>query len=225
MRCWKCFAGGAALSVALLVCQSRSSAADRPSDQAAPGKQQPQEMERTIKVTFRYLLYLPKDYEQRKSCPLMLFLHGRSERGDNLELLKRHGPPKLIAAGKDFPFIVVSPQCSTGRWEPVKLAVLLDEIVGRYKVDQDHIYVTGLSMGGFGTWALAAYEPDRFAALAPICGSADPFGAKEIAHIPEWVFHGGKRPDRAAGRFAEDGRGPEETRLQRHVHGLPQRRA
>ena len=189
MRCWKCFAGGAALSVALLVCQTRSLAADRPSDQVAPGKQQLQQMERG-NVTFRYLIYLPKDYEQRKSCPLLLFLHGEGERGDNMDLVKRHGPPKLIGKGKDFPFMVVSPQCPKDKqWEPSELVVFLDEIVGRYKVDQDRIYLSGLSMGGYGTWDLAAYAPDRFAALVPISGSSDPRTAKRIAHIPTWVFH------------------------------------
>jgi predicted peptidase len=72
-----------------------------------------------VKVQMDYLLYLPKDYEQQESWPLLLFLHGSGERGDDLELVKTHGRPKLIAAGKDFPFIVVSPQCpGERRWEP-----------------------------------------------------------------------------------------------------------
>ena len=112
---------------------------------------------------------------QKDSWPLMLFLHGAGERGDDLELVKKHGPPKLIEAGKDFPFIVVSPQCPQGRWwEPVELATLLDEIVEKQKVDKDRIYVTGLSMGGFGTWSLAAFQPGRFAAIVPICGGGEP---------------------------------------------------
>ena len=143
----------------------------------------------------KYLIYLPKDYEQKASWPLMLFLHGSGERGDNLDLVKKHGPPKLIDAGKQFPFIVVSPQCPNGQsWEPFKLTALLDEIAEKYKVDQDRIYLTGLSMGGFGTWALAAYRPNRFAAIVPICGGGDPSRVKRIAHIPTWVFHGDKDP-------------------------------
>jgi predicted peptidase len=143
----------------------------------------------------KYLLYLPKDYRQKDSWPLLLFLHGAGERGDDLQLVKKHGPPKLIEAGKQFPFLVVSPQCPQGRWwEPVELAALLDEIVEKYKVDKDRICVTGLSMGGFGTWALAAYQPHRFAAIAPICGGGEPLTSMVLSHVPAWVFHGAKDP-------------------------------
>jgi predicted peptidase len=159
---------------------------------AATG-QEPCQLERAFQVEMKYLLYLPKDYDQKESWPLLLFLHGAGERGDNLELVKKHGPPKLIEAGQDFPFIVVSPQCPRDRrWEPFELAALLDEIVEKHKVDQDRIYVTGLSMGGFGTWSLAAYQPKRFAALVPICGGGEPIVAKLFAPIPAWVFHGAK---------------------------------
>ena len=158
-----------------------------------PGQRKPAEFHRATKVKLKYLLYLPKDYDQKASWPVLLFLHGIGERGDNLELVKKHGPPKLIAGGKQFPFIVVSPQCPNGQWwDSMEVVSLLDEIAKKYKVDQDRIYLTGLSMGGFGTWALAAYQPNRFAAIVPICGGGDPGKAKQIAHIPAWVFHGGK---------------------------------
>ena len=163
--------------------------------QADAGQQKPAELNRNIKVTMKYLIYLPKDYDQKDSWPLMLFLHGSGERGDNLDRVKQHGPPKLVGEGKQFPFIVVSPQCPNGEsWEPFKLSALLDEITEKYKVDQDRIYLTGLSMGGFGTWALAAHTPNRFAAIVPICGGGDPSRVRRIARIPAWVFHGGKDP-------------------------------
>ncbi len=166
-----------------------------PKAQGDAGQQKPAELDRTIKVTMKYLIYLPKDYDQKDSWPLMLFLHGAGERGDNLNRVKQHGPPKLIDAGKQFPFILVSPQCPTGQsWEPFKLTALLDEITEKYKVDQDRIYLTGLSMGGFGTWALAAHTPNRFAAIVPICGGGDPSRVRRIVRIPTWVFHGGKDP-------------------------------
>src|SRR6185312_8308672 len=124
--------------------------------------------------TLKYLIYQPADYDKQDKWPLLLFLHGAGERGDDLELVKKHGPPKLAAEGKDFPFIVVSPQCPKDRWwEPIELVALLDDIGSKYKVDADRIYVTGLSMGGFGTWRLAFYAPDRFAAIAPICGGGE----------------------------------------------------
>jgi predicted peptidase len=160
-------------------------------DALAPGNQAAGRLERQIVVELDYLLYLPGDYEQQKSWPLLLFLHGAGERGDDLELVKVHGPPKLIAAGQEFPMIVVSPQCpERQRWQAVTLGALLDEIVETYRVDEDRIYVTGLSMGGFGTWALAAYSPDRFAAIAPICGGGETFWTKEMQDVPVWAFHG-----------------------------------
>lgn len=164
-------------------------------EQAKPaaGPLQACELDRTIQVKLKYLLCLPKDYASQPAWPLLLFLHGAGERGTNLEAVKKHGPPKLIAAGQAFPFIVVAPQCPNDRWwEPVTLSALLDEIVEKYRVDRDRIYVTGLSMGGFGTWSLAASTPNRFAAIAPVCGGGEPYWARTLTHLPTWIFHGGK---------------------------------
>jgi predicted peptidase len=177
---------GMALACTLLTQVHRAAAED-------PDLQKPCELDRVVHIKLKYLLYLPKDYDAKESVPLMLFLHGVGERGDDLDALKKAGPPKLIAEGQAFPCIVVSPQCPKDRsWETFELSALLDEIVEKYKVDQDRIYVTGLSMGGFGTWALAATSPNRFAAIVPICGGGDPQSAKRIVHIPTWVFHGAK---------------------------------
>jgi predicted peptidase len=158
-------------------------------------RQKPYELNRAG-VTMKYLLYLPKGYEQKASWPLLLFLHGLGERGDDLNQVRNIGVAKMIKSGWDFPLVVVSPQCPKTEqwWKPAKLTVLLDEIVEKHKIDQDRIYVTGLSMGGFGTWALATFTPNRFAAIIPICGRGDPANAKNIAHIPTWVFHGAKDP-------------------------------
>lgn len=155
------------------------------------GSQEASLLATTVEVDLTYLLYLPRDYEERESWPLMLFLHGAGERGDDLDLVKVHGPPKLIAAGKEFPCLVVSPQCPEDRrWEPIELNALLDDVCSLYDVDEDRIYVTGLSMGGFGTWRLAAFAPHRFAAIAPICGGGETFWAKQFAHVPVWAVHG-----------------------------------
>jgi len=181
-------ATGMVLGLAILV-QIRPSAADE------GGKQKEAVFEKEIKISMKYLIYLPKDYEQKNSWPLVIFLHGAGERGDDLNQVKVHGPPKLIEAGKEFPFIVVSPQCPKNKWwDPAELRLFLDEIVKKYKVDQDRIYLTGLSMGGYGTWNWAAEQPGRFAALVPICGGGDPEKAKLYAGVPIWVFHGGKDP-------------------------------
>lgn len=158
-----------------------------------PGVQQSARLDTQVKVRMDYLLYLPKDYDKQAKWPLVLFLHGAGERGDDLELVKKHGPPKLIAAGKEFPFIVVSPQCPKNRtWEPFELVALLDEITRKHKVDEDRVCVTGLSMGGGGTWRLAAYVPNRLAAIAPICGGGDTSSTGRYAQLPAWVFLGAK---------------------------------
>jgi predicted peptidase len=162
---------------------------------AAEPKQKAQKLDTQVRVTLDYLLYLPPGYDQKQKWPLMLFLHGGGERGSDVNLVKKHGPPKLIDQGKQFPFIVVSPQCAKEQsWQPIELRALLDDVVAKYKVDLDRIYLTGLSMGGFGTWALAGYSPGRFAAIVPICGGGEASWAKRIAHIPVWVFHGAKDP-------------------------------
>jgi len=152
----------------------------------------------TKDVRCKYLLYLPEDYGRKEQkWPLMLFLHGAGERGDNLDLVKKHGPPKLVERGKQFPFIIVSPQCPAGVWWPEKidtLVALLDEIASKYAVDTDRVYLTGLSMGGFGTWSLACRHPERFAAIAPICGGGMWFLADRLKAVPVWAFHGAKDP-------------------------------
>jgi predicted peptidase len=164
--------------------------------------------ERTLKrrvvrqVSLRYLLSLPVGYERSKTrrWPLILFLHGAGERGDDLSRVKVHGIPRVVEQRRvpelgDFPFIAVSPQCPADSWwtrETLALEALLDAVEEELRVDPDRIYVTGLSMGGYGTFALAAAQPDRFAAIAPVCGGGSRSDARRIAHIPTWIFHGAK---------------------------------
>lgn len=148
-----------------------------------------------IKPISDYLFYLPDGYADSslQEWPVMLFLHGAGERGNDLSKVKTHGPPKLIAQGQELPFIIVSPQCPPGRWWSVDdLNILLEQIEGNYRVDKDRIYVTGLSMGGFATWDLAIKYPNRFAAIVPICGGGNPEKARHIKDVPAWVFHGAK---------------------------------
>jgi predicted peptidase len=151
----------------------------------------------TIPVTLNYLLYLPEGYDPKQRWPLVLFLHGAGERGNDLDQVKNHGLPKLIEEGQEFPFIVVAPQCPkseswNGKAQIAALSALLDEIERNYTVDPDRIYITGLSMGGYGTWALATAHPQRFAAIAPICGGGNAATVRAIRHVPAWAFHGAK---------------------------------
>lgn len=162
------------------------------------GTQAGQSFEKQITKTLsaKYLLYLPKEYgkEADKKWPLLMFLHGSGESGDDLEKVKKHGPPKLIASGKDLPFVVVSPQSPGGGWNTEVLGALLDDLAKKYSVDEDRVYLTGLSMGGYGTWDLAMAYPDRFAAIAPICGGGTSWKARRIRHVATWIFHGAKDP-------------------------------
>jgi len=164
-----------------------------------PGEQTHRTFRKRVVKTYtgQYLLYLPPEYGKDRSrrWPLMVFLHGAGERGSDLEKVKTHGPPKLVAQGKVFPFILVSPQCPEGQWwDTDMLDALLDTVLAKYRVDPDRVYLTGLSMGGFATWAWAAAHPERFAAIAPICGGGDPFLAWRLKSLPVWAFHGAKDP-------------------------------
>jgi len=156
-------------------------------------------------VTSEYLIYLPKDYNARAKTrwPLILFLHGSGERGTNLSKVALHGPPKLVKQARDFPFSIVSPQCPANqRWDDDVLLALLDEIEEKYNIDKSRVYLTGMSMGGYGTWSLGLTHPERFAAIAPISGGGDLIvlllaDAKKVSAIRTlgvWAFHGGKDP-------------------------------
>lgn len=154
-----------------------------------------QTAEKFIQET-QYLLYLPDGYlsDTIKKWPMIVFLHGSGESGDNLEKVKLHGPPKLIEQGKKFPFIVVSPQQrdpSAGFQAEVLKGIIVD-LKKKYRVDGDRVYLTGLSMGGYGTWDLAEKHPEEFAAIAPICGGGNADKVWKLRHIPVWCFHGAK---------------------------------
>lgn len=148
----------------------------------------------------RYKLYLPEGYETdaERTWPLLLFLHGAGERGDDLERVTIHGPIG-IAREKPMPFVIVSPLCPAGRaWRNAELLALLDDVLQRYRVDPTRVLLTGLSMGGYGTWNLGLAHPERFAAIAPICGGGETLtmrmhgeeGRAAVRSLAIWAFHG-----------------------------------
>ncbi len=146
-----------------------------------------------VQVEFNYILQFPKTVADGQLIPLIIFLHGSGERGDSVDLVRVHGPWYFATDNEDFPFMILAPQCKEGEtWEPIKLDLLLDEIVTKQPVDLNRIYLTGLSRGGFGVWDWALYRPDRFAAIAPICGASNyhVLTANKLKGIPAWVFHG-----------------------------------
>ena len=179
------------LSIACILLSGCAMNSKAPSPQKG---QHPNKMSRQVMLEMDYLLYLPENYnEQDKQWPLIVFLHGAGERGNDLDLVKLHGPPMLAEEGREFEFIIASPQCPTSHWWPKRVEhvmALIDELTETYQVDESRIYLTGLSMGGFGTWSTASAYPERFAAIAPICGGGLSYLAKNLKDVPVWVFHG-----------------------------------
>lgn len=143
---------------------------------------------------WRYLVFLPEGYHAapEKEWPFLLYLHGRSVRGTDIEKIKRYGPPAFLKKRKDFPFLTVSPQLPDGAWTADELNALLDELIETYRIDRDRIYLTGVSLGSMGAWTFASAYPERFAALLPICAHGPQAGASLLTGLPIWAFHGAK---------------------------------
>jgi predicted peptidase len=162
-----------------------------------------------------YRLMKPEGYDARKKYPLVVFLHGAGERGDDNEQQLLHGVAEFARAEnrEKYPCFLVAPQCPKDqKWadvdwsseshkiakepsEPGRLVLeLIAALEKEYGIDARRIYLTGLSMGGYGTWDLLARRPDLFAAAVPICGGGDEAMAAKIAKVPVWVFHGDRDP-------------------------------
>lgn len=143
---------------------------------------------------FRYLRYLPEDFDKTKEYPLVFYLHGAGERGSDPDTIALHGYFQYIREeDADYPFIIVAPQCPDNKyWGCFTESLLgfLDYICEELPVDKDRIYLTGISMGGTGTYMLAMAEPERFAAIAPVCGSGICWYAGALKDIPAYIFHG-----------------------------------
>ena len=138
-----------------------------------------------------YLLYRPE--KTGEPLPLVVFLHGGGESGDNIELVKTHGPPKLIEAGKEFPFYLFAPQnpYKRGLWDDRMVNYMVDELIDSLNIDTKRIYLTGLSRGGNGIWRMAINNPGKYAAMISICAAAIPmFYLNRVANLPVWFFHG-----------------------------------
>ncbi len=147
----------------------------------------------------KYVVFVPHSYTGEKAMPLILFLHGAGERGDDGLASVTQGIGngiKFKNNEKKFPFFVVFPQCKLkGSWkaggaDADRALAILDEVQKAYKIDDKRLYLTGLSLGGSGTWSLAAAHPTKWAAIAPICGGADPDMAVKIKDLPCWCFCG-----------------------------------
>lgn len=146
-------------------------------------------------ISFGYFLYVPKNKDNEK-LPLIVFLHGAGERGNgttDLEKVKVHGLPKYVAEGNEYPAIILAPQCPEGRvWNNLIFALkeLIDNVIDNYNVDINRISITGISMGGFGSWEMGISYPNLFSAIAPICGGGLSWRCEALKNIPIWAFHG-----------------------------------
>lgn len=146
------------------------------------------------KKKYDYLLYVPKDYNAKKKYPLVIYLHGSSQKGKDLNKLKAYGIPQLVDQGANFEFIIASPQCpseaplwSSENW----FDTLFEELTSKYNVDQERVYLTGISMGGGGTFEVAKKNPDKFAALVPLCAwQSSANDICKLKNIPIWTLHG-----------------------------------
>ena len=149
-------------------------------------------------TSLSYLEYLPKGYGSGEKFPLVIFLHGAGERGDDPELVAKHGWLMHIREdGAQYPFILLAPQCPKGKyWGNFieSLNAFLTDALQRYDADPSRVYLTGLSMGGTGTWLWSMANPERFAAVIPVCGTGVYWYGEQYAHKPVWVFHGEADP-------------------------------
>lgn len=183
------------------------------------------------KGKYDYFLYLPKDYQRRtEKYPLVIYLHGGSQKGSDLNKLKTYGLPSRVAKGQNFPFIIASPQCpdhkywSTDNW----FEALYAELTARYRIDTNRVYVTGISMGGFGAWQVAMDHPTKVAAVVPLCGGCnDSTEICRIRHIPVWTFHGTaddqipiSETERLVSRLQSCRGNVKFTRLENEGHGI-----
>jgi predicted peptidase len=145
-----------------------------------------------------YVLFVPANYDGKTEVPVILFLHGAGEtKGGQKKPVEVGLGPVIKKQEKEFPAIVIIPQAETRGWgadtaNAKRALAMLDSVTKEYKTDAKRIYLTGLSMGGYGTWSIIATQPDKFAAIVPICGGGDPKTAEKFKDVPCWVFHGDK---------------------------------
>lgn len=144
-----------------------------------------------IKGGYNFWVYTPEDYYySQESTPLVLFLHGASLCGRNLNQVLRYGPLDAIKRGRDIPALVVAPQNPGGAWSPKKLCDILDWMAENYPHDQQRVYVLGMSLGGYGTLDFVGTYPERVAAAMALCGGCTLRDQSKLGETPLWIIHG-----------------------------------
>jgi predicted peptidase len=145
------------------------------------------------KSDYNFWLTLPNDSILNNNPPVMIFLHGRSLSGSDLNLVRRYGVVKEIDKGRKFPAIVIAPQVPSGKsWDPKKIKNVLEYVQQNYKTDTNRVYVVGMSLGGYGTLHFAGAYPEIVTAAVALCGGGNPNDGCDLAQVPLWIQHGNR---------------------------------
>lgn len=143
------------------------------------------------KADYPFWLYLPEDSILNDNPPILIFLHGRSLSGTNLDLVRKYGVIKEIEKGRRIPAIVIAPQTPAGKnWDPTKILTTLRYVQSQYQTDTNRVYVAGMSMGGYGTLNFTGAYPDVVTAAVALCGGGNPNDGCDLASVPLWIQHG-----------------------------------
>ena len=146
-----------------------------------------------VKDSYNYWFYAPGDVKELRkgeAKPLVIFLHGASLCGTDMNKVRRYGTINAIEKGRDLDAYVIAPQNPGGAWKPEKIMKIVDYVSEHNNVDPNRIYVLGMSLGGYGTLDLTAAYPDRIAAAIGICGGSTAKDMSGLAEVPLWIIHG-----------------------------------
>ena len=146
----------------------------------------------TDKTTYKFWINLPEDSILKSKPPILIFLHGKSLSGTDLNKVKKYGVIHEMEQGRKIPAIVVAPQVVSGHWVPEKVLEVLEYVQKNYNTDSSRIYVCGMSLGGYGTMHFAGKYADRVTAAVALCGGGNEKDACNLSTIPFWIQHGNK---------------------------------
>lgn len=144
------------------------------------------------KADYPFWVHLPEDSILNSNPPVLIFLHGKSLSGTDLNRVRKYGVIHEIEKGRKIPAIVVAPQVASGSWDPDKIISVLNYVQKTYKTDSSRVYVVGMSLGGYGTLHFAGKYAERITAAVALCGGGNPKDAPKLATIPLWIQHGNK---------------------------------
>jgi predicted peptidase len=156
--------------------------------------QQSEEKLHTVvgKTTYPFWIQIPKIESKEDKSPILIFLHGKSLSGTDLNRVKRYGVLRAMEKGKKINAIVIAPQIASGNWNPDKVLEILTYVQKNYQTDEKRVYVCGMSLGGYGTMHFVGKYPDRVTAAVAICGGGNVADGCSLAKVPMWIQHGDK---------------------------------